>query len=75
MEVTCLNLVLVRIWKKCHQLWHTRDQRARKWGAIPKIASPMKSMLHIKGGGSRVGSDTFMSNTNCQEIENQCWVG
>jgi hypothetical protein len=25
-----------------------------------------------KGGGSREGSDTFMPNTNCQGIENQC---
>ena len=49
-----------------------RDQQAGKWGSIPKITSPMISMLHIKGGGSRVGSDTFISNTNCQGIENQC---
>ena len=28
----------------------------------------MKSTLHKKGGGSREG--TFMSNTNCQGIEN-----
>ena len=41
MEVTCLNLVLVRIW--------------RKEG-------------YSKEGGSREGSGTFMSNTNCQEI-------
>ena len=32
----------------------------------------MKSMLHMKGGGSREGSGTFMSKTNCQGIENQC---
>ena len=42
MEVTCLNLMLVRIWEKKYN----------------------------KGGGSRESSDTFMSNTNCQGIEN-----
>ena len=26
------------------------------------------SMLHMKGGGSREGSDTFMSDTNYQQI-------
>jgi hypothetical protein len=30
----------------------------------------MKSMLHMKGGGSREGSGTFMSDTNYQGIEN-----
>ena len=47
-----------------------RNQRAGRWDAIPKITSPMKSMLQMKGGGSREGSGTFMSNTNCQGIEN-----
>ena len=32
--------------------------------------SPVKSMLHGKGGGIREGSGTFMSNINCQGIEN-----
>jgi len=27
-------------------------------------------MLHKKGGGSREGSYTFMSITNCQGLEN-----
>ena len=48
-----------------------RDQRARRWGANPKIASPMTSMLHKKGGGSREGIGTFMSNANHQETKNQ----
>ena len=26
--------------------------------------------IYNKGGGSREGSNTFMSNTNCQGIEN-----
>jgi hypothetical protein len=30
----------------------------------------MKSMLHKKGGGSRDDDNTFMSNNNCQGIEN-----
>ena len=34
------------------------------------VSKDMKSMFHKKGGGSREGSDTFMSNTNCQGIEN-----
>ena len=34
----------------------------------------MKSMLHKKGGGSMEGNGTFMSNINCQDIENQCWA-
>ena len=33
----------------------------------PKIT---RSMLHNKGGGSREGIDTFMSNTSCRGIEN-----
>jgi hypothetical protein len=45
------------------------DQRARRWGAISKIASPWKSMLHVKGGGNREGSGTVMSNTKCQELK------
>ena len=47
-----------------------RNQRERWWGGIPKITSPMKSMLHKKGGGSKEGRGTLMSNTNCQGIEN-----
>jgi hypothetical protein len=34
------------------------------------VNKDMKSMLHKKGGGNRKGSGTFMSNTNCQGIEN-----
>ena len=30
----------------------------------------MKKKGYNKGGGSREGSDTFMSNTNCQRIGN-----
>jgi hypothetical protein len=30
------------------------------------VSKDMKSMLHMKGGGS----GTYMSNTNCQGIEN-----
>ena len=37
---------------------------------IKKSEVQWKSMLHMKGGGSREGSSTFMSNTNCQEVEN-----
>ena len=29
-------------------------------------------MLHMKGGGSREGSGTFMSNAYCQGVENEC---
>ena len=38
------------------------------------VSKDMKSMLHRKGGNSdsREGSDTFMSKTNCQGIENLC---
>ena len=39
-----------------------RDHQARRWGAIPKIASPLKSKLHKKRGGNREGNGTFMSN-------------
>ena len=46
MEVTCLNLVLLRTWKK-------------------------DKMREVAVGE---GSDTFMSNTSYQGIENQCWV-
>ena len=35
----------------------------------------MNSMLHKKGGGSRKGSGTFMSNTNCQGIKNSVEQG
>ena len=34
------------------------------------VRKDMKSMLHKKGRGSREGSNTSMSNTNCQGIEN-----
>ena len=33
-------------------------------------ASPVKSTLHKKGGSTRDGSDTFMSNTIYQRILN-----
>jgi len=33
------------------------------------VSKHMKSMLHRKGGDSKEGSGTFMSNTNCQEIK------
>ena len=39
------------------------------------VSEDMKSISHMKGGGNREGSGTFMSNTNCQGIENQCWAG
>ena len=42
-EVNCLNLVLVKIWKK---------------------------RGYNKEGGSREGSNIFMSNISCQGIEN-----
>jgi hypothetical protein len=35
-----------------------------------RIRNPMKSMLHKKGHGSTKGNGTFMSNINCQGIEN-----
>lgn len=34
------------------------------------VSKYMKSMLHRKGGGSREGNITFMSNTLCQGIKN-----
>ena len=34
------------------------------------VSKDMKFMLHKKGDGSREGNNTFMSNTNCQGIEN-----
>ena len=34
------------------------------------VGKDMKKRGCNKGGGSREGSDTFMSNTNCQGIEN-----
>jgi len=37
---------------------------------MKKIASPEKSMLYKKERGNREGSNTFMSKTNCQGIEN-----
>jgi hypothetical protein len=33
------------------------------------VSKDMK-ILYNKGGGSREGSGTFMSKTNCQRIEN-----
>ena len=36
------------------------------------ICKEMKKYIYNKGGGSREGSGKFMSNTNCQGIENQC---
>ena len=38
------------------------------------VSKDVKSMLHMKRGGNREGSGRFMSNTNCQGIENQCWA-
>ena len=35
------------------------------------VSKNMKSMTHVKGGGSREGRDTFMSKTKCL----QSWVG
>jgi len=35
-----------------------------------KLASPMKFMLDMNGGGSRESSGSFMSNTNYQGIKN-----
>jgi len=34
-----------------------------------KITSLVESMLRKKGGGNREGNDTFMSNTNCQDLK------
>ena len=34
------------------------------------VSKDMKSMLLRKGGDNREGSNTFMSNTNCQRLEN-----
>ena len=34
------------------------------------VSKDMKSIFHRKRGGRREGSDTFISNTNCQGIEN-----
>ena len=34
------------------------------------ISEDMKSILHKKGGDSREGSNTFISNIDCQGIEN-----
>ena len=36
------------------------------------VSKAMKSILHMKGGGCREGSNTFMSNPNCQGIVNEC---
>lgn len=32
------------------------------------VRKDMKSILHMKGGGRSGGSNTFMSNSNCQEL-------
>jgi len=32
----------------------------------------VKSMLHMKGGGSKEGNGTFMCNTNYQGTEIKC---
>ena len=34
------------------------------------VSKDMKKIMDSKEGGSREGSGTFMSNTNCQRIEN-----
>ena len=34
------------------------------------VSKDIKKKGYNKGSGSREGSGTFMSNTNCQEIEN-----
>ena len=34
------------------------------------FSKDMKMKRHNKGGGSRERSGTFISNTNCQSIEN-----
>jgi hypothetical protein len=33
------------------------------------VSKDMKSMIHMKGGDSKEGSGTFMSNINRQRIE------
>jgi hypothetical protein len=38
------------------------------------VSKDMKFMIHRKGGDNREGRGLFMSNTNCQGIENNCWV-
>jgi len=35
-----------------------------------RVSKDMKSMPHMKGGGSREDSGTIMSSTNYQGIEN-----
>jgi hypothetical protein len=37
-----------------------------------RVSKDMKKEGYYKEGGSREGCDTFMSNTNCQRIENKC---
>ena len=34
------------------------------------VSEDMRKKGYNKGGGNREGSSTFMSNTNCQRIEN-----
>ena len=36
------------------------------------VSKGMASMLHMKGGGSREGSGTFMSSTHYRGIEIWC---
>ena len=59
-----MKLNQIKMWQK------VSGRRVGRWGANPKIASLMKSMLHRKGGGSREGNGTLMPNSNCQGIEN-----
>jgi hypothetical protein len=39
------------------------------------VSKDMEKKGYNKGGGSREGSNTFMSDTNCQGIENWFRVG
>jgi hypothetical protein len=34
------------------------------------VSKDMKKRIYNRGGGSREGSNTFMSNNNCQGIKN-----
>ena len=65
-----LEFTVTKDMRNKYQEYQTRDHRARRRGAIPKIASLVTSMLHKKGGGTREGGNTLMSNSNCQGIEN-----
>jgi len=37
-----------------------------------KFASLVKFMIHKKASDNKKGSGTFMFNTNCEEIKNEC---